>query len=156
MNLKYMRTQLDSDGKESLIGVIDVDIMDTITRVVSEFTKVSIDNMKMKDGLPGARKRQYVVARQMAMFVANTVYKMGVVFPGFYFGERNHSTVIHARDTIEDLCDSNPEFYKTMEKVKNLIFIERNKGNINAASHEWINPEVYKNLSDYKASQIEQ
>ncbi len=53
------------------------------------------------------RKRRIVIARQAIMVLAirNTKMTLGAI--GDDFGGRDHSTVIHARDTVGDMLDTN-------------------------------------------------
>ena len=70
----------------------------TIIRIVFEHTKVSYEEMKHK-----TRKREVVQARQIAMTLIKDYTKLSLKNIGMKFGGRDHSTVIHACNTIDDL-----------------------------------------------------
>lgn len=70
----------------------------TIIRIVFEHTKVSYEEMKHK-----TRKREVVQARQIAMTLIRDFTKLSLKNIGMKFGGRDHSTCIHACNTIDDL-----------------------------------------------------
>ncbi len=53
------------------------------------------------------RKRRIVIARHAIMALAIKNTKMTLEAIGDDFGGRDHSTVIHARDTVGDMLDTN-------------------------------------------------
>lgn len=53
------------------------------------------------------RKREFVYPRQIIMYIAATRTSHHLTAIGNYFNGRDHTTVIHSRDTIRDLmCSS--------------------------------------------------
>lgn len=69
--------------------------------LVAKYYGVTVQSLSMK-----SRKREIVTARQMAMVLIknNSVFSLKKI--GMSFGGRDHSTVIHAVQTIQDLCFS--------------------------------------------------
>jgi chromosomal replication initiator protein len=49
------------------------------------------------------RKKEVALARQIAMFLAKKLTKHSLKTIGLHFGGRDHTTVIHAVETIESL-----------------------------------------------------
>ncbi|MCP4521207.1 MAG: chromosomal replication initiator protein DnaA [Cytophagales bacterium] len=92
--------------------VAEMDI-DTIQKVVSEYFKVSIEDLKGK-----TRKRHIVVPRQTAMYIAKEFIQMPLKVIGSHFGGRDHSTVIHAVRAVNILLDTDTKFFKDMEELK--------------------------------------
>lgn len=82
-----------------------------ITKAVCSYMK--IDENKLRDK---TRKKEIVLTRQLAMYLTKRLTKQSLKSIGLYFGGRDHSTVIHACETIEqayvtdkhikDLCDT--------------------------------------------------
>lgn len=68
-----------------------------------------------------SRKREYVVARQIAMYLIRkrkpnaSLKAIGKAF------DRDHSTVINAIDAVSDQLDVNKSYRIMFEKVENLI-----------------------------------
>lgn len=62
-------------------------------------------NLSLKDIKSKSRKREIVFPRQMAMAVCKNAFdKETLKSIGNYFGGRDHSTVIHACQTVDNLC----------------------------------------------------
>lgn len=70
--------------------------IDTITKTVCNYLK--IDENKLRDK---TRKKEIVLARQLAMYLSKELTKSSLKSIGLNFGGRDHSTVIHACTTIE-------------------------------------------------------
>jgi chromosomal replication initiator protein len=54
----------------------------------------------------------------MAMFLAKTLTNSSFKTIGLHFGGRDHSTVIHAVNTIEKEQNESPEIRKDIEELK--------------------------------------
>ena len=89
----------------------DVNI-DTIIRVVTDHFDVKIGDLKGK-----SRLRNFVIPRQMAMYLAKEMTALSLKSIGYHFGGRDHSTVIHAIQTINDLMDTDKEINQTVQKL---------------------------------------
>jgi hypothetical protein len=70
----------------------------TIVRIVFEHTKITYEEMKRK-----TRKREIVQAKQIAISLIRANTKLSLKSIGIRFGGLDHSTCIHACNTIEDL-----------------------------------------------------
>jgi chromosomal replication initiator protein len=70
--------------------------VETITKTVCSYLR--IDENKLRDK---TRKKEVVLARQLAMFLSKELTKSSLKSIGLNFGGRDHSTVIHACNTIE-------------------------------------------------------
>lgn len=70
--------------------------IETITKTVCNYLK--IDENKLRDK---TRKKEVVLARQLAMYLSKELTKSSLKSIGLNFGGRDHSTVIHACTTIE-------------------------------------------------------
>jgi chromosomal replication initiation ATPase DnaA len=154
MNLKY--TNMTATGEKKRKAPFDKEIVDTIVKVVSEFTGAPVEKIMAKDRTIGARKRPTVVARHLSMYFAIDIYHMGVDILGDYIGGRDHSSVIHANDTINGLIDCDRSFKNKVESIRKLIFATRNALTQSEVDHEWEPSSIEKNLDDFKAIQNEQ
>jgi chromosomal replication initiator protein len=72
--------------------------IETITKTVCNYLK--IDENKIRDK---TRKKEIVLARQIAMYLSKELTKCSLKTIGLNFGGRDHSTVIHACNSIEGM-----------------------------------------------------
>ena len=79
--------------------------MDFIQKLVCEYFEVPVEMVKSK-----TRKREIVQARQISMYLAKSHTKTSLKSIGEFFGGRDHSTVIYACQTVEDLIDTDKKF----------------------------------------------
>ncbi|MFN3848235.1 MAG: chromosomal replication initiator protein DnaA [Spirosomataceae bacterium] len=86
--------------------------IDTIIDAVVEQYKVRIADLKGK-----SRLREIVLPRQVAMYLAKELTNLSLKSIGYHFGGRDHSTVIHAIQTINDLMDTDKEINSTVSKL---------------------------------------
>ncbi len=75
-----------------------------IKRVVSEYFNIEYDNLSVKN-----RTKEISYARQMAMYLARELTNISLPNIGKNFGNRDHSTVLHACDKVKQLIESDPE-----------------------------------------------
>jgi len=67
------------------------------------------------------RKREVAAARHIAMFLAKRLTPNPLTMIGLHFGNRDHSTVIHAVRTVEKKCKSDPSFAQLVEDLSESI-----------------------------------
>ncbi|HYK77033.1 MAG TPA: chromosomal replication initiator protein DnaA [Daejeonella sp.] len=79
--------------------------MEYIQQLVCEYFEVPIEMVKSK-----TRKREIVQARQISMYLAKLHTKTSLKSIGAFFGGRDHSTVIYACQTVDDLIDTDKKF----------------------------------------------
>ncbi|NNC95960.1 MAG: chromosomal replication initiator protein DnaA [Chitinophagales bacterium] len=87
-----------------------------IQKVVCEYFDVDVEKLKEK-----TRKRAIVQARQLSMFLAKNYTKNSLKVIGKHFGNRDHSTVIHSCQAIQNLLDTDPEFKDNVSDIKKKI-----------------------------------
>ena len=79
--------------------------MEYIQKLVCEYFEVPIEMVKSK-----TLKREIVHARQISMYLAKLHTKTSLKSIGAFFGGRDHSTVIYACQTVDDLIDTDKKF----------------------------------------------
>jgi chromosomal replication initiator protein len=100
----------------SVIGEVRAHItIEEIQRVVCEHLSIPEDLIRAK-----TRKQEVVNARQIAMYLAKELTNSSLKTIGLHFGGRDHSTVIHAYQTVEDGMSTDP-------KQKTLVQLLRSK-----------------------------
>jgi hypothetical protein len=67
------------------------------------------------------RKREYVYARQIGMYLMSKQTNFTLVRIGIEFGNKDHATVLHSKRTINDLMDSSKKIKEEIKSLENLI-----------------------------------
>ncbi len=94
---------------------IEVSI-DFITKIVCEFFSVDENKVREKN-----RRKEVVLARQIAMYLSKQLTKSSLKTIGLHFGGRDHSTVIHACSNIDKMIEEDPMLKEKVNKIKNKI-----------------------------------
>ncbi|MEZ0483678.1 chromosomal replication initiator protein DnaA [Fibrella aquatica] len=112
------RREIDLDlAKATLRNIVVNDEkeinIDTVQELVADFYNTTIADLKSK-----SRKREIVYPRQIAMYLAKELTELSLKSIGYHFGGRDHSTVIHAIQLVNDLLKENPETKEQVAKLK--------------------------------------
>ncbi len=112
------RVELDLElAKQTLKNIVhDIDTevsIDYIQKTVAEYFKVEVESLKDK-----IRKKEIVIARQVAMYFSKEYTDHSLKAIGYHFGGRDHSTVIHAVQSVNDMMDTNAHFKSSVEELK--------------------------------------
>ena len=67
------------------------------------------------------RKQEIANARQIAMFLSKRLTKNPLRIIGLHFGNRDHSTVVHAVQTVEKKCKRDLSFAQMVESLEEII-----------------------------------
>ncbi|HAP55464.1 MAG: chromosomal replication initiator protein DnaA [Spirochaetia bacterium] len=86
--------------------------VDSIIRMVADFYKLSLSDLKGKK-----RSKNIALARQVAMFVIREVTEYSTTEIGVEFGGRDHTTVMHSCQKIEQMLKFDPSFDATMQRL---------------------------------------
>jgi len=90
--------------------------IDYITQIVCEYFEVDENKVREKN-----RKKEVVLARQVAMFLSKKLTKSSLKTIGLHFGGRDHSTVIHAYNSVEQLLSNDSSTKGIVESLRNKI-----------------------------------
>lgn len=90
--------------------------IEQIQRIVSEFYDIPADLLRAK-----TRKQEIVNARQVAMHLAKELTNSSLKTIGLHFGGRDHSTVIHACQAVEDHAKTDLVFKQNVEQIRRRI-----------------------------------
>ena len=100
---------------QNIITDIEEEIdIEMIGALVSDFFSVPEEQLKAK-----TRKKEIVIARQVAMYFAKEYTDFSLKSIGEYFGGRDHSTVIHAIQAVNELIETNKTFKTSIQEIKN-------------------------------------
>ena len=92
-----------------------------ITSTVCSFLDIGEDKIRDK-----TRKKEVVLARQIAMFLSKELTRSSLKTIGLHFGGRDHSTVIHACASVENNINTDNSIKKLVDKIKEKIELESN------------------------------
>lgn len=115
--------EIDIDLARDVLRTIVNDVrspmtVEEIQRLVAEFFDIPNDLLRAK-----TRKQEIVIARQVAMFLAKETTNCSLKTIGLNFGGRDHSTVIHACQTVEEQMKIDSKFRSSLELLKRKIEI---------------------------------
>jgi chromosomal replication initiator protein len=100
----------------SIIGEVRSHVtIEDIQRIVCEHLNIPEDLIRAK-----TRKQEVVNARQIAMYLTKELTNSSLKTIGLHFGGRDHSTVIHAYQSVEDNMKNDP-------KQKNIVHLLRSR-----------------------------
>ncbi|RMD50682.1 MAG: chromosomal replication initiator protein DnaA [Ignavibacteria bacterium] len=110
LNLAKMTVKEISTKREVNISI------DYITNVVCEYFGVDENKVREKN-----RKKEVVIARQVAMYLSKKLTRSSLKTIGLHFGGRDHSTVIHAFNSIDNLINEDADLKQKVESIRNKI-----------------------------------
>ncbi len=90
--------------------------VEEIQQEVCAYYKVPNDMMRAK-----TRKKEVVLARQIAMYLTKKLTKHSLKTIGLHFGGRDHTTVIHALESIENLVIADTQIKSDLEVLKSKL-----------------------------------
>jgi len=90
--------------------------IEEIQRSVCEYFSLPEDLLRAK-----TRKQEVVTARQIAMYLAKELTNSSLKTIGLHFGGRDHSTVIHAYQSVEDQMKIDPKFNTNVQHIRRKI-----------------------------------
>ena len=106
--------------KEALKDDIDVTThilsMDTIVDATCSYY-----NVKKQDVIGKKKLKQIVMARQIAIYLIYDMMGVPLASIGSYFGGKDHTTIIYARDKIEELIKTDNLLNKQIKDIRNMI-----------------------------------
>jgi chromosomal replication initiator protein len=106
--------ELASEVLRTVVGDVKSPLtIETIQRTVCEYFSLPEDLIRAK-----TRKQEVVNARQVAMYLAKELTNCSLKTIGLHFGGRDHSTVIHAYQSVEDQMRIDPKYQTNVSQIK--------------------------------------
>jgi chromosomal replication initiator protein len=90
--------------------------IEDIQKEVGVFYRIPDDMMRAR-----TRKKEVALARQIAMFLSKKLTKHSLKTIGLHFGGRDHTTVIHAVDTVEALVKNDLKARDEIEALERKV-----------------------------------
>ncbi len=92
--------------------------IDDISKAVCAYLNIAENKIREK-----TRKKEIVFARQLAMYFSKELTKSSLKTIGLHFGGRDHSTVIHACNSIEEMKNKDNSMKELIEGLRNKIML---------------------------------
>jgi chromosomal replication initiator protein len=119
---KEIDLELAKEVLKNIIKEIQSDVsVDFIQKTVSEYFKVDLESLKSK-----IKKREIVIPRQVAMYFCKRYTQLTLALIGENFGGRDHSTVIHALESVEDMMKTDSNFKSSVEELGKKLKLRMN------------------------------
>ncbi len=110
---KKIDLDLAKEVLRNIVKEIQADVsVDFIQKMVAEYFKVDIESLKAK-----IKKREIVIPRQLAMYFCKRYTQLTLALIGENFGGRDHSTVIHALESVEDMMKTDANFKNSVDEL---------------------------------------
>ncbi len=113
ITLEIAQNQLKDVFSQSKHGNVTID---NILRVVADYYKLSYNDLKGKK-----RTKNIAFPRQVAMYIARDITEYSTTELGFEFGGRDHTTVMHACQKIEERLKLDPNLESTIQALVRTI-----------------------------------
>ena len=86
-----------------------------IMQVVAEYYSITVDDL-----IRPTRRREYAVPRQVAMYLTRDLTNMSLPQIGQSFGGRDHSTVLHACNTVAANMKKTPSLSSVISDIRSM------------------------------------
>ena len=93
--------------------------IESLQETVSSYFNISSDLLRAR-----TRKKEIVVPRQIAMYLCKHLTDSSLKTIGLHFGGRDHTTVIHAQQTIEEKIQKIPQLKRDVDTILSRLDIE--------------------------------
>ena len=110
---KALRDEIDNKNGPITMGVITDTVCDYFT-------------LEKSDIMSKKRTKKINEARQISIYLISELMPVPLVTIGDYFGGRDHSTIIHARDKISALIATDSMYSTYVKDIKHMINIKKN------------------------------
>ncbi len=119
---KLTNTPIDLEvSKEIVRSIVDKVKHEGITLQSIIKTCCEYFNVNRDEVLGKSRKREVTTPRQIAMYFAKKFTKLPLTKIGEAFGGRDHSTVIHSCNVVNDLMDTEEDYKYQIEEIEKLL-----------------------------------
>ena len=113
ITLEIAQNQLKDVFSQTKHGNVTID---NILRAVADYYKLSYNDLKGKK-----RTKNIAFPRQIAMYIARDITEYSTTELGFEFGGRDHTTVMHGCQKIEERLKLDPNLESTIQSLVRTI-----------------------------------
>jgi chromosomal replication initiator protein len=86
--------------------------VDEIQKNIASFYNIKVSDIKSKK-----KNKAFIKPRHTAMFLARQLINLSLPEIGRHFGGRDHSTVLHAVQKVENMAKNDPDFQDTLDRL---------------------------------------
>lgn len=108
-------TEVKQEGKAKIITNENLSL-ELIIQKVAEIFAISLDEL-----MGEARNKEFVIPRQLSMFLAREIFNLNYEEIGAFFGGKNKSTVMRACNKTQELMNKDNNFFNEVNKIKSKI-----------------------------------
>ena len=90
--------------------------IEKIQRLVADHFRINTDLLRDK-----TRKQEVVIPRQIAMYLAKQLTNNSLKTIGLHFGGRDHTTILHAINTVNLLMDQDENYQETVKSLQEKV-----------------------------------
>eukprot|EP01132_Coremiostelium_polycephalum_P003033 gene3033-3792_t len=120
LNRRDIDLDLVKQVLKNIVHDVDTEMsIEYLHKVVTEHFNISLENLKGK-----TRKKEVVIARQVAMYLAKHYTNHSLKSIGQYCGGRDHSTVIHAIQAVDAMLHTEHHFKASLDEIKRKVKIK--------------------------------
>ena len=102
---------------QKIVGEEQVNVtIDKVQKVVCDYFNITKDDLLSK-----TRKRQIVQARQIAMYMSRNLINCSLSTIGSEIGGKDHATVLHACNTVNDLMTTDKSFRQYVTDIEKML-----------------------------------
>ena len=91
--------------------------LNKIAKKVSSYFNCNLNELKSR-----CRLKSITLARHVAMYLMKKHTDLSLVDIGFFFKRKDHSTVIHAIEKIENFKSLDSKFNRDLEKIEHELY----------------------------------
>lgn len=122
LNRKEIDMDLAKRTLQHIVQNIDKTVnIESIQKAVAEHFGIPIVDLKGK-----SRKKEIVVPRQVAMYLAKEHTTISLKSIGYHFGGRDHSTVIHSIQAIHDMIEVDRDIRAAVKDLQKSLKVNSN------------------------------
>jgi chromosomal replication initiator protein len=78
--------------------------------------------LELSDMISSSRKKEFVLPRQITMYLMREENKASFPFIGKELGKRDHTTAMHACEKIKKAIDKDPKLKKEIDLIKERLY----------------------------------
>ncbi len=117
LNKKEITINLAKEVLKQFVSQLNKELsLENITSLVAEHFEVSVESLQGK-----SRKRPYVLARQLSMYLAKNYTSHSLKEIGKNFGGRDHTTVIHSVRAVQNQIDTDHLFKDVVSQLEKKV-----------------------------------
>ncbi|MFP4089010.1 MAG: chromosomal replication initiator protein DnaA, partial [Cyclobacteriaceae bacterium] len=120
LNRRDVDLELTKEILKNIVHSSDPEVgVDQIQKSTAKQFNVTLEDLKSK-----TRKKEVVIARQVAMYLSKEYTKHSLKVIGYHFGGRDHATVIHAVRCVQEMLDSQSKIADDIRDIKRSLKIK--------------------------------